>query len=63
MYDFDIEILKWSIQNLYGIDIHNLFRKVEKMKLIDVILKEGYYVDNMDNKYEIVNGKIGKINK
>lgn len=63
MYDFDIEILKWSIQNLYGIDIHNLFEKVEKMKLIDVILKEGYYVDNMDNKYEIVNGKIGKINK
>ena len=63
MYDFDIEILKWSILNLYGIDIHNLFEKVEKMKIIDVILKEGYYVDNMDNKYEIVNGKIGKINK
>ena len=63
MYNFDIDILKWSIHNLYGINIHSLLEKIENMNEIDVIVKDGYYMDNKNNKYIIINGKIGKINK
>lgn len=63
MYNFDIDILKWSINNLYNIEISELIQKIENIDKIDVIIKDGYYMDNENNKYKIINGKIGKINK
>tara|TARA_Y100000389_G_C17454186_1_gene516908 strand:+ start:150 stop:362 length:213 start_codon:yes stop_codon:yes gene_type:complete len=60
MYNFDIDILKWSIDKLYGIDINSLLNKLNIDNIINVKIVDNIYIDIEGNKYNIINGKIGK---
>ena len=60
MYNFDIDVLKWSINKLYDINISDLINKLDMNNIINVKKIDNYYIDNDGNKYNIINNKIGK---
>ena len=57
IYDFNIDILVWTMKKHYGINLND---KVLPIIPIDVVYKDGSYYDINNNKYIKINSILAK---